>query len=344
MVEVHPEVLADPPPGVLCARRIDDHPLRSTRGRALKDPDTKKQEWLKFRLQASNGFTGLPNRMLDSKPYAMLTTGAEVKSLTWFWQDAKYEKKKRKPGTDSPIGRIDKITNNGEISFTFQQAEWRGVKPRTFYRVVRKLHRLGFIDIATQGRGKKNEFTKYALSDRWKRYDTPEWKEIPFPEPYEEGFASKEFQEKQRERRLKKGGQKSPLPMVRNVHYALAEAPSNGQKSPRETPDSLQSQWTGKSTSIDSVMGSGSKKRIKKKVRTLNSRSKVIAAARKTKKHSAAIPAWPDQGKVLDLSDALILDAFNQFGGNGDQHHPEMSKAHNLADIINKAVGSKATN
>jgi hypothetical protein len=245
----------------------------------VKDPDAKKKEWLQFRLQASNGFTGLPNRMLDSKPFAMLTTGAEVKCLAWFWQEAKYEKKKRKPGTESPIGRIDKITNNGEISFTFQQAERRGVKPRTFHRAVRKLHRLGFIDVAKQGRGRKNEYTKYALSARWQRFDTPEWKDVPYPEPFEEGFASKDFQEKQRDRRLKKGGQNSPLPVDRIVHYALAEAPSNGQKSPRETPDSSQPQWTEKSTSIDSVMPSGTVKKVKKKVRTLNSRSKGTAAA-----------------------------------------------------------------
>ncbi len=231
----------------------------------MKDRDAKKKEWLQFRLQASNGFTGLPNRMLDSKPFAMLTTGAEVKCLAWFWEEAKYEKKKRKPGTDSPIGRIDKITNNGEISFTFQQAEWRGVLPRTFHRVVRKLHRLGFIDIAQQGRGRRGEFTKYALSDRWQLYDTPDWKETPFPESYEEGFASKTFQEKQRNQKIKKGGQKCPLPMVRDVHYALADALNSGQISPREAPDSSHLQWSEKSISIDSVMGCGSKKGKKKR-------------------------------------------------------------------------------
>ena len=83
----------------------------------------------------------------------------------------------------------------------------------------------------------------------------------------------------------------------------------------------------------------------KKKVQTLAPRSKSIAAASKTKKRPAAIPTWPDQGKVLDLCDKLTLDAINQFGGNGDHlHRDELAKARNLADAINRAVGSRVTN
>ena len=156
----------------------------------------KKQEWLDFRRQSSGGFVALPNRLVDSKAFAVLTTGASVQTLVWFWQMAEYGKRgKKKPGAEPVIGRIDKITNNGEISFTFQVAEWRGLHPRTFSRVLRELHRLGFIDVAQPGRGRKGEYTKYALSSRWRRYDTPEWKEIPVPDGFKEGFRSDEFQE-----------------------------------------------------------------------------------------------------------------------------------------------------
>ena len=42
----------------------------------MKDPDAKKKEWLQYHLQASGGFVGLPNRLIDSKAFAALTTGA----------------------------------------------------------------------------------------------------------------------------------------------------------------------------------------------------------------------------------------------------------------------------
>lgn len=47
----------------------------------MKDPDAKKKEWLQFRLQASNGFVALPNRLADSKAYAALTTGASERDI-----------------------------------------------------------------------------------------------------------------------------------------------------------------------------------------------------------------------------------------------------------------------
>lgn len=248
-------------------------------GDLLKGSDARKKKWLQFRRQASNGFVGLPNQLVDSKAFAALTTGASVKTLVWFWGEAKYEKKKRKPGTESPIGKIDKIKNNGEISFTYQVAEWRGLKPRTFYRVLRELHRVGFIDVSRQGRGRKGEYTKYALSSRWQWYNTPEWKEIPFPEGFKEGFRSSEFQENQRKRREKSSGQKSPLPMDNKVPYEIGEALKSGQKSPLKMAVTSHSQRTKKSISIDSVMGCTTSKMNKKKVQTRNSRSKGTAAA-----------------------------------------------------------------
>ena len=102
----------------------------------MKDPDSKRMEWLQFRLQASNGFVGLPNRLVDSKPFAALTTGASVRVLVWFWQAAEYPKGKRKQGAEPVIGRIEKIRNNGELSFTYQEAEWRGIKQVRFRRAA----------------------------------------------------------------------------------------------------------------------------------------------------------------------------------------------------------------
>ena len=149
----------------------------------MKDPGTKKKKrWLQFRLQASGGFVGLPNRLVDSKAFAALTQPERpVQVLVWFWQMAVYGKRGKKQGTESPIGRIDKITNNGELSFTYKEAEWRGLNARRFSRALKDLFRLGFIDITRHGRGVRGEYTKYAISTRWQAYGPSTGRRSPSP-------------------------------------------------------------------------------------------------------------------------------------------------------------------
>ncbi len=306
----------------------------------MRDPGAKKKEWLQFRLQASNGFVGLPNRLVDSKPFAALTTGASVRVLVWFWQAAEYSKgKKRKQGAEPVIGRIDKIRNNGELSFTYQEAGWRGMNARRFSRALKDLFRLGFIDIARHGRGVRGQYSKYRISERWKMYGTPEWQEIPFPENFREGFRSDTY----RKRSKKIADENIRYSTDENVRYEVGKQPHNGRKRPLKVADSSNSQRTKSSVSIDLAMPTGSKKEVRKKVRTSDSRSKKIAIASKTKIRPAAIPTWPDQGKVLDLCSKLTRDVINRFGGNGDHSHPEVEKARDLADSINRATGSEVT-
>jgi len=305
----------------------------------VKDPDAKKKEWLQFRLQASIGFVGLPNRLVDSRAFAALTTGASVQTLVWFWQMVEYEKGKKKSGSEHAIGRIDKMKKNGELSFTYQEAEWRGMNSRRFSRVLKDLFRLGFIDITRHGRGVRGEYTKYAISTRWQTYGTTDWQEIPFPENFHEGFRSDAY----RKRSKKIADENVRYSTDENVRYEVGKRPYNGRKRPLKTPVLLNSQRTKTSVSIDLAMPTGSKKKVREKVRTLAPRSKVIAAASKTKTRPAAIPTWPDQGQVLDLCDKLLIDSINRFG-DGDDTPPDMATARNLAEIINRAAGSRVTN
>jgi len=267
--ETAPDPLAVPQtahgPGRFSGRRIDDSPPRNTEGQSVKDPDTNKKLWLQFRLQASNGFVGLPNRLVDSKAFAALTTGASVKTLIWFWQEVKYEKKKRKPGTELPIGKIYKIINNGEISFTFQVAEWRGIKLGRFARALKELFRLGFIDINRLGRGVGGEYTKYAISTRWQKYGTSEWQEIPYPENFHEGFRSDGYKEKRRAQSRKNSVQKWTLPTSKNGCYKKAKLPHNIHKQTQKTALCVESQRLITDVSIDLVMPPGTSDGIKKK-------------------------------------------------------------------------------
>jgi len=149
-------------------------------------------------LKTSNGFVGLPNRLVNSKAFASLTTGASVKALVWFWGKVEYQRsRKKKPGAEFSIGRLDRMSNNGSISFTYREAKRRGLISKTFTRALRELHRLGFIEVACLGRGVKGEYTKFSISDRWRAYGEPGWVEFLFPNNNDRtGFRSKAFSEK----------------------------------------------------------------------------------------------------------------------------------------------------
>ena len=66
----------------------------------------KKAAWIQAHQKTWGGFTGLPNRMVDHPAYAALSSAAAVRCVTWFWQEARYEQVKKKPGQDSLIGRV----------------------------------------------------------------------------------------------------------------------------------------------------------------------------------------------------------------------------------------------
>ena len=256
----------------------------------MKDPDAKKKEWLQFRLQASNGFVALPNRLLDSKAFAALTTGASVKTLVWFWQMVEYHRGKRKKGAEPVIGRIDKITNNGELSFTYQEAEWRGIKQVRFRRALKDLHRLGFIDISRQGHGVKGEYTKYTISTRWQAYDTPEtWKEIPYPKSFKEGFTSDEYIEKRKKESKENSVRKRTLLAFENERYEESESPHSVRKRTLKTPLSPNSQRSKTNVSIDLAMPTGSKK---SKKRSSAPESKVQGIAAPIRRDDATPKQW----------------------------------------------------
>jgi hypothetical protein len=242
----------------------------------MKDPDAKKKQWLQFRLQASGGFVGLPNRLVDSRAFAALTTGVSVKTLVWFWQMVEYPKGRKKQ-PEPVIGRIDKIQNNGELSFTYQEAEWRGMNARRFSRALKDLFRLGFIDISRHGRGVRGEYTKFAISTRWQKYDTTDWEEITFPENFREGFRTGAY---------RKGSKKIADENVRystdeNVRYEVGKQPHNGRKRPLKVADSSNFQRTKSSVSIDFAMPTETSKGIKKRGSAPDPRSKSTAAAKK---------------------------------------------------------------
>ena len=71
------------------------------------------------------------------------------------------------------------IENNGEIVFTYSEAnkKLRFNKPR-FHSAIKELVEKGLIDITHSGGGYNGDKSLYAISDRWRKYDSPEFEDM----------------------------------------------------------------------------------------------------------------------------------------------------------------------
>ena len=68
------------------------------------------------------------------------------------------------------------ISNNGEIVFPYAEAKEKfGITPPRFQRALDQLVEHGFIDIAHLGGGMVKDISKYAISDRWGKYETDDF-------------------------------------------------------------------------------------------------------------------------------------------------------------------------
>ena len=65
------------------------------------------------------------------------------------------------------------IINNGEIEYTYSEAEKKGFPRSSFMRAIGELVEKGFIDIEHSGSGGvKGDKNKYAISERWREWGT----------------------------------------------------------------------------------------------------------------------------------------------------------------------------
>jgi len=65
------------------------------------------------------------------------------------------------------------ILNNGEIEYTYTEAEAKGISRPRFKRALKDLVEKGFIDVSHSGMGgPKGDKSKYAISERWREWGT----------------------------------------------------------------------------------------------------------------------------------------------------------------------------
>lgn len=105
-------------------------------------------------------------RELLQSPAYMSLTGKSPQVLGLFM--ARRRLKQDKTRRDRWV-----ITNNGEIVFTYTEAEteW-GLSRSQFQRALRQLSDFGFIDVAFRGTGLHGSSNRYSISTRWRKWGT----------------------------------------------------------------------------------------------------------------------------------------------------------------------------
>lgn len=103
--------------------------------------------------------------LIESKAYLLLT-GFAPQLLLIFLKRRRMRKVGRRKGKVIWV-----IENNGEIILTYDYAlkKWGITKPR-FQRALKQLIEVGFLDVSHSGGGLLGDCSKYAISDRWKRF------------------------------------------------------------------------------------------------------------------------------------------------------------------------------
>ena len=110
----------------------------------------------------------LERDLLKSEVFRSLTKSSMLVYFD-FRMKCKVQQRKSRPGRkDSWV-----IINNGEIEYTYSEAEKRGISRAGFMRAISELVEKGFMDITHSGSGGiKGDKSKYAISERWLDWGT----------------------------------------------------------------------------------------------------------------------------------------------------------------------------
>ena len=118
------------------------------------------------------------NDLLYSVAYRSLDYAPALKVYDWARMKDRIEsktdiRKRKKLGLRKP--------DPEPFSFTFDEAELFGLTRKQFARAIRELHAVGIIDVVKKGSGKHKDYSLFAWSERWRKYSTDQFEDIPFP-------------------------------------------------------------------------------------------------------------------------------------------------------------------
>jgi len=134
------------------------------------------RDWEQYKKRSKNWAIRKGFDLLHSEAYLSVKYAPAYMVLDWFLEKRKVIRHKKRRGKD----RFE-VVNNGEISFTYEDARCRGLSDQQFSWALKKLHAVGFIDVTEHGTGMMGSYTKFALSERWRDYGTRNLKHEEFP-------------------------------------------------------------------------------------------------------------------------------------------------------------------
>ena len=105
--------------------------------------------------------------LVKSKAFSVLT-GKSVQILMDFLCKRKFDKDLMKHGNFSPV-------NKDRMMYTRKEATSRGYTERVFAHGINRLIEVGFLGLIEQGGGMEGHALIYALSQRWRKYGTPDF-------------------------------------------------------------------------------------------------------------------------------------------------------------------------
>lgn len=121
-------------------------------------------QWSEYCKRSKHWAIRVEYGLLHSEAFKSLTYGPGIKLLFWIFE------KRRVCKAGAKRGRRKFVVVNEEFSFTYEEAMIRGMSRMQFWRGIRELVNVGFLDSIRQGCGLQRDFSIYKLSARWKRF------------------------------------------------------------------------------------------------------------------------------------------------------------------------------
>lgn len=185
----------------------------------------KEKHWYEYLKRSRTWSIRIGFDLLHSEAYKQLEYGPALKVLNWFHEKVRFTVDKKRRGKNRYL-----MVQEGEISFTYEEAALRGLTSQKFSRALKELHRFGFIDVKKPGSGLKGDFTIFTMSQRWRGFANSEYQHKEWPKSvYDGDFGYRGYHRKRKlssENSPLDNDENSPLETSFNAKNSLLKRPN----------------------------------------------------------------------------------------------------------------------
>jgi len=147
------------------------------------------KDWENYKRKTRSFGVRIEYSLLHSDAFKTLHYVPSIKVLLWFYEKVRIKKVR---GGRNHKRKYERL--NSDICFLYEEAELRGLSRQQFSRALKELYSLGFIEIKKPGSGRRGDFTRFDVSERWRQFGDPNFKCPPYPKSHcwiNYGFGSK---------------------------------------------------------------------------------------------------------------------------------------------------------